>query len=781
MGNEVEITVSGNNNTGGMFRGVDGSFRDLEGKLRDARGRFKRETDGMASDAGQSFSGVGSRISSSILGGMGGLGANLAKTIGMAGSAAGPEAAAVGAGIGAALAAPILAAMIPVVNSIGGLLASLPALVVGGGAGIGTLALGFMGLSDAFKETASTGARVADNTDRIDAANKRVASSMRGVASAARGVTAAEREVRNAQEEALKAQEDITKARETAAKRYAELNRQLANTKLDKESAALDVTQTKENLRVIGIKGPTRVSANDKAEAELAYRKALQRYDDVSAALDDLTAEQAEANQEGIEGSDEVQTAYDRQQKAAERLIEAQERLVVAQENLTVAQQDLADAQEGVTKAHEKQAAAAGGAAAAAMKLAPAAQEVVNVIKSLRPAFEDLRLDVQQRLFSGVGTELEKLAHAWLPQAKKSLGDFADTFNGIFKTFSDTAQQPEFITNIGKGIESVREQVDKIGNAIAGPFTEAWGRLSGAAKPILDLLGDKISGLIIKFAEWIEEADKSGKLQEFMEGAADSLEKIWDTGEDVVSIIGDLWDAFSNTQTAGDSLSLLDRLREGIHQLAVWLDDPKNKQNITDLIDLSLTFTGNLIGLGLWCYNTGKKLDELWDKFTDGKGALDWVSEKLDNVVGYFSGLGPRIRNAASGMWDGIKDSFRDMMNWIIWKWNNLSFNIGGGSFMGMDFPGASFNTPNVPYLAHGGIKGGLAMVGERGRELVRLPQGATTYSAEDTARMTDGSNGSTQVELYWKNTGDPLMDTILEQIGYRIRTDRATANMFGV
>jgi len=47
-------------------------------------------------------------------------------------------------------------------------------------------------------------------------------------------------------------------------------------------------------------------------------------------------------------------------------------------------------------------------------------------------------------------------------------------------------------------------------------------------------------------------------------------------------------------------------------------------------------------------------------------------------IVGYFASLPGRISSVTSGMWDGIKNSFRSALDWIISAWNNLSFKIPG-------------------------------------------------------------------------------------------------------
>lgn len=101
------------------------------------------------------------------------------------------------------------------------------------------------------------------------------------------------------------------------------------------------------------------------------------------------------------------------------------------------------------------------------------------------------------------------------------------------------------------------------------------------------------------------------------------------------------------------------------------------------------------------------------------------VIEKFGGLVSFVAGLPSRIASAASGMWDGIKNSFRSAVNWIIQKWNDLSFTVGGGEFMGKTLPSVTLDTPNIPLLAKGGIvtRPTLAIIGEAGPEAV-IPLG---------------------------------------------------------
>ncbi|MGW3627280.1 phage tail tape measure protein [Streptomyces sp. NPDC000880] len=152
---------------------------------------------------------------------------------------------------------------------------------------------------------------------------------------------------------------------------------------------------------------------------------------------------------------------------------------------------------------------------------------------------------------------------------------------------------------------------------------------------------------------------------------------------------------------------------------------------------------------GAWDWITAK-VSGVWDWISEKiGGAWDWIETKVGegvdyvmayinelaavpgqvagwfgDIVDWVAGLPGRISRAASGMWDGIKNAFIDSINFLIWKWNNLSFTLGGGSILGVDIPSLTLNTPNIPYLADGGITTGptLAVIGEGSEQEAVLP-----------------------------------------------------------
>ncbi|WP_025620340.1 phage tail tape measure protein [Salinispora cortesiana] len=135
---------------------------------------------------------------------------------------------------------------------------------------------------------------------------------------------------------------------------------------------------------------------------------------------------------------------------------------------------------------------------------------------------------------------------------------------------------------------------------------------------------------------------------------------------------------------------------------------------------------------------TWRKVGEL------GRAVFDWIVDKGSTWLRWVAGLPGRVGRATWGLFDGLKAAFKSALNWIIGKWNRLSFRIPGVSVPGLGqvWGGATLSTPNIPYLAKGGtaLAPGLAVVGERGPEVAYLNRGATIQPlGAGTATTTPG------------------------------------------
>ncbi len=130
-----------------------------------------------------------------------------------------------------------------------------------------------------------------------------------------------------------------------------------------------------------------------------------------------------------------------------------------------------------------------------------------------------------------------------------------------------------------------------------------------------------------------------------------------------------------------------------------------------------------------------------------------WIVSPIEGIIDWISKAPGKIAKAASGMFDGIKAAFKAAVNWVIQKWNDLQFKIGGQKVFGVTLPGVTIDTPNIPLIggdssstatpptrvvrALGGRGTGPFFAGERGPELVDPAGGsAQVLNAERTQRL---------------------------------------------
>lgn len=706
---------------------ADAFTRDVNGRMRDAKGRFVTTGSDLGGDTADG-------IGRGLRGGFGTIASAIGSLTGMLGNLGGPLVQAVAwiAGIGAAAAGSAT-----LIGVLGGALGSLPGLIGGLGAITGVLSLGFMGLGDAFKKTAGGGAGGA----MVDRAYQ-IAQAERRLRDANEQVTESQEAVTRARVKATAAQEDLLRAEKRAAENLQDLNRDLSGAKLDQEEAALRVTEA-ELAYQEALRKPWEPRAI--VRAELALRQAKHAAEESKDRVEDLGEEHADAAKKGIKGSDEVKAAQERHQEAVDQVTAAVKRQRSAVEGVTDAEHALAQARKG------SGGGGGGGAGQEITKLAPAAAAAVRAIKALKPAFEALRLHVQEKLFAGVGARITKVADAWKTTLHQRLGSMATMLNGLFHNFGKSVSKPQFISDMSAGLGSFEKMVGRIGEAITGPFMDAWGRLSRAAGPFLEKLGTVFGRALEKFSAWIAEADKSGKLTAFFESSANTMEKIWTVGEDILIVLGKFMAIiFPQATNAGDTV--LDGVHVTLTKISAWLDRPENQQKIRDIIS-------SVKDLVMWF---GRVSDKVGGFYNSAKSAYDRIKTGGNQLVSWISGLPGRISNASRSMWDGIKNAFRGAINWVISRWNGLSFGIPGGSFMGMSWPGMTMRTPDIPYLAQGGIVpatpgGRLAVIGEGGQDEAVLP----------LSKLRD-MFGRTVLEL--RSSGSALDDVLVEALRSAIK-----------
>ncbi|MEV2236705.1 phage tail tape measure protein [Micromonospora sp. NPDC049891] len=178
-----------------------------------------------------------------------------------------------------------------------------------------------------------------------------------------------------------------------------------------------------------------------------------------------------------------------------------------------------------------------------------------------------------------------------------------------------------------------------------------------------------------------------------------------------------------------------------------------------------------IVGGWKWAFNTlsaGVRLwwsvfSGAWRKVGNfGRQMLQWIVDKAIAFNRFMTSLPGKMAGKLRSMFDPLKTSFRRAVNWIIGRWNGLSFTIGGGNFMGMNVPSMTLGTPNIPYLASGGIVpatpgGRLAVLGEGRHDeaVVPLPRGARDFA---------NSGGGAHVVVEFRG-GNEAADFVVETV----------------
>ncbi|ALU73223.1 hypothetical protein H351_15510 [Rhodococcus erythropolis R138] len=522
--------------------------------------------------------------------------------------------------IGLATAALVGLAAVSLVPLIGqlaqaaGVISLLPAVAASAAAGIATIVIGSTGVFDAFakgsksaeeaaknaaktakqqateaRERASAAKAVANAERGVEKAADGVARAERGVGTALDNVERAERGVTQAQKRSEDAQKSLTRARKDAQEQIEDLKLSLRGAELDERGAEQAVRRAERQLRDLW-KDNKVVTPDDVAEATLNVDEAKFRLDEVRERNGDLREEVAAANQAGVEGSEQVVSAKEAIADADQGVIDSQKSLADshlavadAQGAVLDAQQNLADSQEAVIDAQQRAAEATTANAdavdeyaAALANLSPNARAFVEDTRSLGDAWKDLRLQIQDNLFAGLGGSITDLATNYFPILKNGLGGIATEINiGLKGAIADLSSESSKLdwTNI---LENTRISMQPVIDGLSDLFG-GLTNIASIGSDFLPGLSGSFADTMKSFQEWTASEEGQNKIRTFMEDSIRAFGEIKDLFVEIGRVVGGL---FSTSDEAGQSMvkSLTDTMRE----FADWMRTAEGQQKMRD-------------------------------------------------------------------------------------------------------------------------------------------------------------------------------------------------------
>jgi hypothetical protein len=415
--------------------------------------------------------------------------------------------------IGGAVAESV--ALVDAATPVLGLLAEMPALAVGAAAGIGTLLVGFSGISAALQTTAAQSAQAADQ------------------------MVQAQHRVAQAQQQATQASKDLAEARRQEANSDRDLALQLKEANIGVAEAQLGVRDAQKELNDARKQGdPLAV-----AHATLALQEAQLRVAEATNKATDTQYEYNKRQQQGVGNSDQVKQAINQQAEATFELGEAQKALKTV---------------------------GASAAATAYARLAPAAKAVVDQLRAFIPAWRGVQQSVQQRLFAGLADDVRALGQTYLPVLESGLGPIATAWNRAFDQTAKLLGTKRAVDGVNSVLSATAKFGQQAGQALA-PFADAFGQFVSVGSQYLPGLGLWIHKIADDLDRWASNANQTGKINKWINDGISAASQLWAIFKTIGGAVVDIF-------KAGDAgPKFLQTVLAGVQAFKAWVDSAKGQ------------------------------------------------------------------------------------------------------------------------------------------------------------------------------------------------------------
>lgn len=212
-------------------------------------------------------------------------------------------------------------------------------------------------------------------------------------------------------------------------------------------------------------------------------------------------------------------------------------------------------------------------------KLSPEAREFAKAIRDAAPALRDLQQDVQDRVFEGLAETLERTGKVVLPDLRRGLLDSSDALNDMATGALDAARDLGESGALGQAIDSASAGLHNL-SGVPGIVVQALGQIAAAAGPSFERLTEHAAKAAEDIGKRLDGAFESGRMEAAIEDAISLLGELWEVGENVFEIIGNIFGATSD----GDGM--VGVLQEITGALAEITGTPEFQEGLQALFDV---------------------------------------------------------------------------------------------------------------------------------------------------------------------------------------------------
>lgn len=278
--------------------------------------------------------------------------------------------------------------------------------------------------------------------------------------------------------------------------------------------------------------------------------------------------------------------------------------------------------------------------------LAPNAQKTLKALQKLRPAFDRLRLKVQNELFAGLAASVRDLARAHFPAAQSAATRLAAVWNGALRSAVGTLLTQQARLDLRRILDSAVASARNLAAGVAPIATALRDVVAVGAQITAELttgVGEALGGLAARISEMRE----SGELRAIFDDGLAALKAFGGLARDVLGILAGIGRAFGGDAGQG-VFQFFDRLNAAINSVQ---GQQVLRALFASLADIGQALTPVLVAVGQALVPVAKGIADVAIAFAPGLAVVAAaLGQALAGLAPAAVALAPALAAIARGL-----------------------------------------------------------------------------------------------------------------------------------
>lgn len=299
-------------------------------------------------------------------------------------------------------------------------------------------------------------------------------------------------------------------------------------------------------------------------------------------------------------------------------------------------------------------------------KLSPEAQNVVREYQKLKPALDSLKLDVQNKLFEGLGNAMAGVASLILPTVHAGLVQVAGGLNLMAQGVATALTAPESAGDLAD-IFSNTAQFATNASSVIGDVVQIVLRLAAIGSQFLPAWGTGLAGITQQFRDWLLSAEGTQKVTQWIQQGLGVLTDLYYILVNIAQIAVGVFRPLS-----GDAQALLPTIRQLVAEAANWVNSAEGQRTIANIWLLLSTVGGQLLNviqtiapvlqaLVSWFASLPAPVQSVIGAFIGWATVIGLILSKTAPLIAFFIQIGPLIMKLGPAL-SGLVTAFRAVM-----------------------------------------------------------------------------------------------------------------------